>query len=63
MMLFASFIVYIFIGGRLDAETVFVTMSLFNALKSPVTKHLPQAIGTGAETLVALKRVRVSLVH
>lgn len=58
MMLFASFMVHIFIGGNLSAETVFVTMSLFNTLRLPVTNHFPNAIGLGAEALVALKRVQ-----
>lgn len=56
IMLFASFITYVLIGNHLTAETVFVVMSLFNAIRIPVTNSFPQAIGYGAETLVAAKR-------
>lgn len=59
IMLFASFLVHIYNGGRLDAETVFVCMSLFNTIRIPVTNNLPRAIGVGAETLVAMRRVQV----
>lgn len=58
IMLFASFMVYIFLGGALTAETVFVTMSLFNALRLPVTNQFPNAVGLGAESLVACKRIQ-----
>lgn len=61
VMLFASFMVHIFIGGSLDAETVFVTMSLFNAIRIPVTNQFPQAVGIGAETLVSMERVQALL--
>ena len=58
IMLFASFMVYIFIGGQLKAETVFVTMALFNAIRLPVTNQFPNAVGLGAESLVACKRIQ-----
>lgn len=58
IMLFASFVTQVLIGGPMDAETVFVTMSLFNTLRNPVTNQLPQAVGGGAEALVAMKRVK-----
>lgn len=58
IMLFASFMVYIFIGGQLRAEIVFVTMSLFNAIRLPVTQQFPNAVGLGAESLVACKRIQ-----
>ena len=62
-MLFATFICYLFTHSTgLDAETVFVSMSMFNALRIPVTKNFPEAIGQGAETLVACARVKEILV-
>lgn len=42
VMLFASFIVYVLMGKPLDAETVFVIMSLFNSIRIPVTSSFPQ---------------------
>lgn len=58
IMLFASLIVFILQGGALTAETVFVTMALFNALRIPVTNQFPNAVGLSAESLVACKRIQ-----
>ena len=58
IMLFVTFLVYVYQYNKLDAASVFVTMSLYNAIRIPVAKQLPNAIGVGAETLVALKRVQ-----
>lgn len=59
LMLFASFIIHIVLGGKLDAETVFVTMSLFNNMRVPVTNQFPAAIALIGETLVSCKRIQV----
>lgn len=58
MMLFATFMVHIFNGKPLTADAVFVTMALFNAIRLPVTNQFPNAVGLGAESLVACKRIQ-----
>ena len=58
VMLFATYLVYIYMYNKLDASSVFVTMSLYNALQTPVARQFPNAIGITAETLVAIKRVQ-----
>lgn len=58
IMLFATFMVHLYRGGDLTADTVFVTMSLFNAIRLPVTNQFPNAVGLGAESLVACKRIQ-----
>lgn len=58
VMLFASFIVHVFIGGHLDAETVFVTLSLFNTISHPLTGELPHAVGLMGECFVTTKRIQ-----
>ena len=63
IMLYASFVVYIFMGQPLTAETVFVSMALFNAIRLPVTNQFPNAIGLGAESLVACKRIEKILLQ
>ena len=60
-MLFGSFIIYIFLGNVLDAEAVFVSMSLFNTLRLTMTYFFPMAVSQGSELLVVFKRVQVSL--
>lgn len=62
VMLFASFIVHVFIGGHLDAETVFVTLSLFNVIAHPLTSELPHAVGLMGECFVTTKRIQDILV-
>lgn len=62
VMLFASFIVHVFIGGHLDAETVFVTLSLFNVISHPLTSELPHAVGLMGECFVTTKRIQEILV-
>lgn len=56
-MLFASFVTFVLMGGDLNAETVFVTMSLFNVLREPVTYNFPLAIAMLAETMVTCRRM------
>ena len=58
IMLFATFMVHLYKGKDLTADAVFVTMSLFNAIRLPVTNQFPNAVGLGAESLVACKRIQ-----
>ena len=59
VILFTIFIVYILLGGKLEAEVVFVTMSIFNTLRHTMTWFFPQSIALAAEIYVSCKRVQV----
>lgn len=63
IMLYVSFIIYLFMDQPLTAQTVFVAMSLFNAIRLPVTNQFPNAVGLGAESLVACKRIQKILLQ
>lgn len=56
-MVFAAFITYVLKGNSLQAEQVFVIMTLYDAIRLPVTGFFPSAISLGAETLVTCKRI------
>ena len=61
IVLFICFIVYNYLyGGHLTAHKVFVTMALFNVIRIPVTRHLPQSIAATAELIVTCDRIQVN---
>lgn len=60
LMLFASLVVFVVFGGQLDAEKVFVVISLFNILRVIVTEEFPYALSEGSDTIVALERIKAS---
>ncbi|NXJ08863.1 MRP3 protein, partial [Odontophorus gujanensis] len=59
-----TFAVYVLVDEKntLDAEKAFVSLSLFNILKFPLTM-LPQVISSLAQTSVSLKRIQQFLSH
>ncbi|NXO28683.1 MRP3 protein, partial [Cisticola juncidis] len=59
-----TFAVYVSVDEKniLDAETVFVSLSLFNILKFPLSM-LPQVISNIAQTSISLKRIQQFLSH
>ena len=59
VILFACFITYVYMGNKLSAEAVFVTMAFFNILRTSLTKYFPQGIAATAEMVVAVKRIQV----
>ena len=59
IILFACFITYIYMGNKLTADTVFVTMAFFNTMRTTVTRHVPQSIAATAELMVTCKRIQV----
>lgn len=61
LMLFASFVTYVALGNKLRPEIVYTVMTLYNAIRIPVTNRFPQSVGTLAESMVALKRVEAIL--
>ncbi|KAI1289477.1 ATP-binding cassette sub-family C member 4 [Halotydeus destructor] len=61
LILFLTLATHVLAGGVLDAETVFVTMSIFNVLSSSVTYQFSQAVSFWADAKVAAKRVQTFL--
>ncbi|NXX44346.1 MRP3 protein, partial [Tricholaema leucomelas] len=59
-----TFSVYVLVGEKnvLDAEKAFVSLSLFNILRFPLTM-LPQVISNLVQTSVSLKRIQQFLSH
>lgn len=57
LMLFASFVTYVALGNQLRPEVVYTVMTLYNAIRLPVTNRFPQSIGAAAETMVAIRRI------
>jgi ATP-binding cassette subfamily C (CFTR/MRP) protein 4 len=49
--------IYALMGNTMHPEPVFIIMALFNTIRIPVTKNLPNAVGAGAEAMVAINRV------
>lgn len=64
LILFITFVVFIFVfGGQLSADKVFLTMALFNIIRIPVTRHLPQSIASTAELMVTCQRIQVRFLN
>ncbi|XP_054157408.1 ATP-binding cassette sub-family C member 4-like [Oppia nitens] len=61
IVLFTCFVTYVYIGDRLTAEAVFVTMAYFNTMRITVTKQFPQAIAATAELMVSCNRIETFL--
>ena len=60
IMLFLCFVSYVLSGGHLTAEIVFVSMSLFNNLRSTMTLYFPYGISQGSEAMISISRLQVS---
>ncbi|KZS03178.1 ATP-binding cassette, sub-family C, member 4 [Daphnia magna] len=57
LIIFLTFLVFIFTGNHLTAEKVFVTVSLFNNIRIIMTSFFPGAITMAAEARVSTKRI------
>ncbi|RWS18635.1 multidrug resistance-associated protein 4-like protein, partial [Leptotrombidium deliense] len=55
-MLFIAIISMLLFGFELNSEIAFVTLSLLNAIRLPITLYFPLAIGSIAENKVTLNR-------
>ncbi|XP_053212744.1 ATP-binding cassette sub-family C member 4-like [Panonychus citri] len=58
IMVFACLIIHVLLGRPLTPELAFITLSLCNGLKAPVTFHIGNAIGLLVETLVSIRRTQ-----
>src|SRR5205807_1586559 len=57
LMLFAIFVTYVSVVGHLNTEAVFVTITIYNAIREPATRLFPGGVGLCGESYVALCRV------
>uniref|UniRef100_A0A4W3I4Q7 ATP binding cassette subfamily C member 4 (PEL blood group) n=1 Tax=Callorhinchus milii TaxID=7868 RepID=A0A4W3I4Q7_CALMI len=62
MILFFTFTVYVLLGNPITASRVFVTVSLYNAVRLTVTLFFPSAIQTVSEGLISIKRIKRFLI-
>lgn len=58
VILFISFITYVLLGYTLDAEIVFVAITLFNAVRLLMTLFFPYGVAQLAETLISCARLQ-----
>ncbi len=59
LVMFLSFVTYILMGGKLNSESIFVTIALFERLRYSMTWMFPQAVSGASEILVSCKRMQV----
>ncbi|XP_043548623.1 multidrug resistance-associated protein 4 [Chiloscyllium plagiosum] len=59
MILFFTFLVYVLLGNTITASHVFVTVSLYSAVRLTVTLFFPAAIQTASEGLISIRRIKV----
>ena len=55
---FIMLILYVLTGGTLNAEMVFVAISLIDQMRLSMTLYFPYGISIGAEALISLKRIQ-----
>ncbi|KAG9508804.1 Multidrug resistance-associated protein 4, partial [Fragariocoptes setiger] len=58
IILFLCFITYVMIGYSLDAEIVFVSITLFNGVRLLMTLFFPYGVAQAAETLISCSRLQ-----
>lgn len=58
IILFISFITYVLLGYTLNAEIVFVAITLFNAVRLLMTLFFPYGVAQLAETLISCNRLQ-----
>jgi len=59
LITFLCLILFVIGGGNLDAENVFVSISLINQLRDVMTLFFPYGVSLGAEALISTKRIEV----
>ncbi|XP_078402042.1 ATP-binding cassette sub-family C member 4 isoform X2 [Cetorhinus maximus] len=62
MILFFTFLVYVLLGNTITASRVFVTVSLYSAVRLTVTLFFPAAIQTASEGLISIRRIKSFLI-
>lgn len=59
IILFVTFALYVLLGNTISASRVFVTVSLYGAVRLTVTLFFPNAIETLFECHVSIRRIQV----
>ncbi|XP_048454277.1 multidrug resistance-associated protein 4 [Rhincodon typus] len=62
MILFFTFLAYVLLGNTITASRVFVTVSLYSAVRLTVTLFFPAAIQTASEGLISIRRIKGFLI-
>ncbi|XP_067890479.1 multidrug resistance-associated protein 4 isoform X2 [Heterodontus francisci] len=62
MILFFTFLVYVLLGNTITASRVFITVSLYSAVRLTVTLFFPAAIQTVSEGLISIRRIKGFLI-
>lgn len=59
IIVFVTFTLYVLLGNTISASRVFVTVSLYSAVRLTVTLFFPNAIETLYESRVSIQRIQV----
>lgn len=57
LMVFTSYIIHVLTGHTLNSYITFVTLSLYDSIKIPVTGFIPASLSAGAEADAGIKRI------
>lgn len=60
LVIFLTFVVYVYMGGAMTAEKVFITISLYQAVRLSTTLFIPFAFQFLSESRVTVQRLQVS---
>ncbi|XP_041940167.1 ATP-binding cassette sub-family C member 4-like isoform X1 [Alosa sapidissima] len=61
IIVFITFAVFVLVGNKISASSVFVAMSLFGAVRLTITLFFPSAIEKVAEARISVKRIKTFL--
>ncbi|MGH0118924.1 UNVERIFIED_CONTAM: hypothetical protein FKN15_054918 [Acipenser sinensis] len=62
IILFITFTTFVLLGNPISASKVFVTVSLYSAVKLTVTLFFPSAIERASETMISIRRIKNFLI-
>ncbi|XP_078259159.1 ATP-binding cassette sub-family C member 4 [Rhinoraja longicauda] len=62
IILFFTFLAYVLLGNTITASRVFVTVSLYSAVRLTITLFFPAAIQTVSEGLISIRRIKKFLI-
>uniref|UniRef100_A0A8C2DMC4 Cystic fibrosis transmembrane conductance regulator n=1 Tax=Cyprinus carpio TaxID=7962 RepID=A0A8C2DMC4_CYPCA len=58
IILFVTFTVYVLVGNKISASRVFVTVSLYSAVRLTVTLFFPSAVEKVSESAISIRRIK-----
>ncbi|XP_033865352.2 ATP-binding cassette sub-family C member 4-like isoform X1 [Acipenser ruthenus] len=62
IILFITFTTFVLLGNPISASKVFVTVSLYSAVRLTVTLFFPSAIEKASETMISIRRIKNFLI-